>query len=89
MNQVTFETLDTKAVLEKLLRVADRISVVREVIDKWNDMEHSSVLPILGDAEYELAEVFNDLQLSGRKEALTKKTPLKILPSNNKDKKGG
>jgi hypothetical protein len=88
MGQVTFETLDTATVHEKLLKVADRILVVREVIDKWNEVEHCSVLPILEDAEYELGEVFNDLQLNGRKETPTKKTPLKILPPNKKDKKG-
>ena len=70
-----------------MLRVADRILVVREVIDKWNDAENCSVLPILKDAEYELGEVYGDLQLNGTKEAPTKKTPLKILPPNNKDKK--
>jgi hypothetical protein len=87
MEQVTFKTLDTKAVHEKLLKVADRILVVREVIDKWNDVENCSVLPILGDAEQELGEVYGDLQLNGRKEAPTKKTPLKILQPKNKDKK--
>jgi hypothetical protein len=81
-------TLDTKAVHEKLLRVAERILVVREVIDKWNDAENCSVLPILKDAEYELGEVYGDLQLNGQEEAPTKKTPLKILPPNDKDKKG-
>ena len=88
MEQVTFMTLDTKAVREKLLRVSERLHVVSEVIDKWNDVTTCSVLPILGDADYELAEVFNDLQLNGTKEAPTKKTPLKILPPNDKDKKG-
>jgi hypothetical protein len=87
MNQVIFETLDTATVREKLLKVADRILVVREVIDKWNEVEHCSVLPILKDAEQELGEVYGDLQLNGHKEAPTKKTPLKILPPNNKDKK--
>jgi hypothetical protein len=87
MKQVTFETLDTKAVHEKLLKVADRILVVREVIDKWNDVENCSVLPILKDAEYELGEVYGDLQLNGTKEAPKKKTPLKILPPNDKNKK--
>jgi len=88
MKQVTFETLDTKAVHEKLLKVAERILVVREVIDKWNEVEHCSVLPILRDAEQELGEVYGDLQLNDTKEAPTKKTPLKILPPNNKDKRG-
>ena len=123
MNQVIFETLDTATVRERLLKVADRILVVREVIDKWNEVEHCSVLPILKDAEQELGEVYGDLQLNGQgkqmiskgqekkylveyrerleknlaqveaeieaiKEAPTKKTPLKILPPNNKEKKG-
>jgi len=72
MKQVNFKTLDTAAVHEKLLKVADRILVVREVIDKWNDAENCSVLPILKDAEYELGEVYGDLQLNGHKEAFTK-----------------
>ena len=40
--------------------------MVREVIDKWNDAENCSVLPILKDAEYELGEVYGDLQLNGQ-----------------------
>jgi len=87
MIQVAFNTLDTAAVHKKLLKVANSILVVREVIDKWNEVEHCSVLPILKDAEQELGEVYGDLQLNGTKEAPTKKTPLKILPPNNKDKK--
>ena len=67
MGQVTFNTLDTTTVHEKLIKVAERILVVREVIDKWNDAENCSVLPILKDAEYELGEVYGDLQLDGHK----------------------
>jgi hypothetical protein len=87
MKQVTFKTLDTAAVNEKLLRVSERIHVVSEVIDKWNDCETTSVLPILKDAEYELGEVYGDLQLNGNKEAPKKKSPLKILPPSKKRKK--
>jgi hypothetical protein len=87
MRQVTFKTLDTAAVHEKLLKVAERIHVVSEVVDKWNDAENCSVLPILKDAGNELAEVYFDLQLNGNKEAPKKKSPLKILPLNKKDKK--
>ena len=87
MNLVSFKTLDTATVREKLLRVGERICVVSAAIDKWNDCVHCSVLPILKDAEYELGEVFGDLQLNGNKEAPKKKSPLKILPLNNKDKK--
>ena len=68
MNEVTFKTLDTAAVHEKLIRVGERIAVVSEVIDKWNDCVHCAVLPILKDADYELGEVFNDLQLNGQEE---------------------
>jgi hypothetical protein len=35
-----------------------------------------------------LGEVYGDLQLNGQEEAPTKKTPLKILPPNDKDMKG-
>ena len=68
MNQVTFKTLDTAKVHEKLIGVGERIAVVSEVIDKWNDCVHCAVLPILKDADYELGEVFNDLKLNGQEE---------------------
>ena len=89
MNQVPFKTLDTATVHRKLINVGERIAVVSEVIDKWNDSLHCSVLPILKDADYELGEVFNDLQLNGHKEGPKKKSPLRILPSSKKSKKEG
>jgi hypothetical protein len=87
MGQVTFKTLDTAKVNEKLIKVAERIVVVSEFIDRLNDAENCSVLPILKDAEYELGEVYGDLQLNGNKGGPKKKSPLKILPLSNKDKK--
>ena len=68
MNQVPFKTLDSATVHEKLIRVGERICVVSEVIDNWNDSLHCSVLPVLKDADYELGEVFNDLKLNGQEE---------------------
>jgi hypothetical protein len=87
MKQVAFKTLDTATVNEMLLRVSERLHVVSEVIDKWNDCETTSVLPILKDADNELSEVYNDLQLNGHREGPKKKFPLTILPLNNKDKR--
>jgi hypothetical protein len=87
MKQVAFKTLDTATVNEMLLRVSERLHVVSEVIDKWNDCETTSVLPILKDADNELSEVYNDLQLNGHREGPMKKFPLTILPLNNKDKR--
>jgi hypothetical protein len=87
MKQVAFKTLDTATVNEMLLRVSERLHVVSEVIDKWNDCETTSVLPILKDADNELSEVYNDLQLNGHRESPKKKFPLTILPLNNKDKR--
>jgi hypothetical protein len=71
MNQVPFKTLDAAGIRAMLVRVSERIHVVSEVIDKWSDAETTSVLPILKDAEYELGEVYEDLQLNGHKEAPT------------------
>ena len=73
MNQITFKTLDTKAVHRKLLNVADRLYVVSETIDKLNKMPAHSVLPVLRDAEYELGEVYGDLQLNGQGEKVISK----------------
>jgi len=87
MRQVTFKTLDTATVNEMLLRVSERIHVVSEVIDKWNDATTCSVLPILKDADNELAEVYFDLQLNGHKGGPKKKSALKIMPPKNKHKK--
>ena len=89
MNQVTFKTLDTATVHEKLSRVSDRICVVYEYIDKLNDAQNCSALPILKDAENELSEVYFDLQLNGNKEGPKKKSTLRILPSSKKSKKEG
>ncbi len=47
MSQVTFKTLDSVAIHKKLLAVGDRLHVISEVIDKWNEAEVCSVLPIL------------------------------------------
>jgi hypothetical protein len=68
MNQVPFKTLDTATVHRKLINVGERIAAVSAAIDKWNDCVHCSVLPVLHDADYELGEVFNDLQLNGQRE---------------------
>ena len=87
MGQVTFKTLDTATIYEKLLGVAERLLVVSEVIDTWNDATTCAVLPILKDADRELTEVYDDLQLHGHKEGPKKKSPPKILPLSNKHKK--
>ena len=89
MKQVTFKTLDTAMVHEKLIRVGERIYVVSEFIDRLNDAQNCAVLPILKDAEYELGEVYGDLQLNSHKEGPKKKSTLRILPSSKKRKKEG
>ncbi len=63
MNQVTFKTLDTQSVHDKLVDVASRLSVLKDLVDKvWNDAETSHILPILRDCSTDLAEVYLDIE---------------------------
>lgn len=62
MEQVTFKTLEAEKVHKKLLDAANRIMVIQELIDKvWNTADTCGVLPILQDAQDDLADVYSDM----------------------------
>ncbi len=63
MNKVTFKTLDAEKVYHKLMAVADRLHVLEDVVDKvWNDIDTCHVLPVLKDAQNDLAELYFDMK---------------------------
>ena len=62
MNEVKFKTLDAEKVHGKLIVVADRLIVVEKIIDKvLNDTDSSYLLPVVRDAQSELADVYFDM----------------------------